>query len=60
MDFGDWQIESLVQYSSNSIANALELLQPCTKPSILFAILPQEQLQIHTLSLTNKIPVYQA
>ena len=27
-------IDGLVQYSSNSIANALALLQSCTKPSI--------------------------
>ena len=27
------QIDDLVQYCSNSIANALELLQFCTKPS---------------------------
>ena len=27
-------IDGLEQYCSNSIANALELLQPCTKPSI--------------------------
>ena len=29
-------IDGLVQDCSNSIANALELLQSCTKPSILF------------------------
>ena len=29
-------IDGLVQYCSNSIANALELLQYCTKPSICF------------------------
>ena len=27
-------IDGLVQDCSNSIANALELLQPCTKPSM--------------------------
>ena len=27
-------IDDLVQDCSNSIANALELLQPCTKPSM--------------------------
>ena len=31
---GDAYIDGLVQDCSNSIANALELLQSCTKPSI--------------------------
>ena len=30
----DWYFDGLVQDCSNSIANALELLQSCTKPSI--------------------------
>ena len=30
----EWYIDGLVQDCSNSIAKALELLQPCTKPSI--------------------------
>ena len=33
--FCHYSIYSLVQDCSNSIANALEFLQPCTKPSIL-------------------------
>ena len=32
-----YHIDGLVQDCSNSIANALELLQSCTKPSILFS-----------------------
>ena len=34
--FTDTHIDGLVQDCSNSIVNALELLQPCTKPSIYF------------------------
>ena len=38
--FFSWQhIVGLAQDYSNSIANALELLQSCTKPSILFYLL---------------------
>ena len=33
MNEGEYQIDGLVQDCSNSIANALELLQSCTKPS---------------------------
>ena len=33
MYFGEWKIDGLVQDCSNSSANALELLQSCTKPS---------------------------
>ena len=34
MLLGAYHIDDLVQDCSNSIANALELLQSCTKPSI--------------------------
>ena len=36
-EWGNIQINSLVQDCCNSIANALELLQSCTKPSIFFS-----------------------
>ena len=36
--FGDEYIDGLVQDCSNSIANALELLQSCTNPSVCFGI----------------------
>ena len=35
----DLDIEGLVQHCSNSIANALELLQSCTKPSLWWLVL---------------------
>ena len=36
----DYDIDGLVQDCSNSIANALELLQSCTKPLICFLCIP--------------------
>ena len=36
LNVSDYDIDVLVQDCSNSIANALELLQSCTKPSICF------------------------
>ena len=48
-------IDGLVQDCSNSIANALELLESCTKPSIylsikLFGTTVSIQLQAHVVS----------
>ena len=50
------EIDGLVQDCSNSIANALELLQSCTKPSIWwFNTLRPEQNQWHFTENTFKM-----
>ena len=50
-------VDGLVQDCSNSIANALELLQSCTKPSMLLWInLYIDQMQ-YTLWSTNTVRV---
>ena len=36
MNAAQYYVDSLVQDRSNSSANALELLQSCTKPSMLY------------------------
>ena len=41
----DYYIHGLVQDSSNSIANALELMQSCTKPSIIIVVSAMSDLQ---------------
>ena len=47
-DYED-DIDGLTQNCSNSIANALELLQSCTKPSILYSLVSL----IHELRLDD-------
>ena len=43
-------IEGLAQDCSNSIANALELLQSCTKPSICIMLKPYHLIQVTDFS----------
>ena len=45
--WGQWYINGLVQDCNNTIAKALELLQSCSKPSIVTLVVWQHDAVIH-------------